>query len=528
MIIFLTKKVKHMIEIRDKCFLLSTNNTSLLMRVTPHGHVEALHYGARVTPDDAEALAVKRTAAPGCATIYAAEDPNYSLNAVPLVWSGAGRGDYRESPLEWRTASGEASDFRYASCERTEGAVPAGPLPQATGADETLCLTLTDEAAGAALVLYFSVFPDTDVITRRAVLTNTGKDDISLSKLMSACIDLPGGFEMTSFHGAWIAEGRREKVPVGSARCVNESVTGFSSNRHNPGFLLSEPGAGQTHGRVYGFNLVWTGNHYASAQRSFEGLTRVMQGVSPENFARTLAPGESFSAPEAVMSWSDRGFNGLSAHMHDFVNRHIVPVYWQGRERPVLYNSWEGCGFDFSERRLLDLARRAARLGCELFVLDDGWFGARNDDTAGLGDYSVNRKLPDGLEGFGEKLRRIGLDFGLWFEPEAVNPNSDLFRAHPDWVLTEPGREPVLGRNELLLDLTKPEVRSYIVENVGGIIDRAGISYVKWDMNRHSTAVGAKAYDYILGLYDVLGRIFGPRPQVLFESCASRGRRRHP
>lgn len=514
-----------MIEIQDNRFLISTEHTSLLMRVTPHGHLELIHYGARVGISDAEALAVGRDIAPGCAVCYSVDDPNYSLDRVPLAWSGAGRGDNRESPLSWRTALGGASDFRYAGYERIEGTSPAAPLPQARDGEETLILTLRDEAVGAELTLCFTVFPAVDVITRRSVLKNTGAGDIELIKLMSMSLDLVGAYELTSFHGAWIAEAHRERTPVGSARCVVESVTGFSSNRHNPGFLLSEPGAGQDRGRVYGFNLIWSGNHYASAQRSHDGLTRVMQGVSPTDFYKTLAPGESFSAPEAVMSFSSAGFNGLSAQMHDFVNRHIVPVYWQGRERPILYNSWEGCYFDFNEKRLLDLGKKAAKLGCELFVLDDGWFGARNDDTAGLGDYTVNKKLPNGLSGLAEKLAALGLRFGLWFEPEAVNPDSDLYRAHPDWVLTEPGREPVLGRNELLLDLTRPEVRDYIVSSVGGVLDSADISYVKWDMNRHSTALGAKAYDYILGLYDVLRRIFGPRPELLLETCASGGNR---
>ena len=515
-----------MIEERNGLFLLSTETTSLFLRRTAHGHLELLHYGARVSMDDADALAIKRAAPYGCAASAVPDDPNYNLDAIPLAWSGAARGDYRESPISWETAAGGASDFVFRSFEITEGIVPAGRLPQARDGEETLALTLADDPAGAILTLYFTVFPEEDVITRRTKLENTGASPIGIRKIMSSMLDLTGTFEMTGFHGAWIAETHRETCPVGSARCVNESVTGFSSNRHNPGFVLSEPGAGQTHGRVYGFNLVWSGNHYASAQRSHQGITRVMQGLSPADFLKTLAPGECFETPESVMSFSAEGFNGLSAHMHDFVNRRIVPEYWRGRQRPVLYNSWEGCGFDFSERRLLDLAKKAGKLGCELFVLDDGWFGARNDDNAGLGDYTVNKKkLPDGLSGLADKIGRLGMSFGLWFEPEAVNPDSDLYRAHPDWVLTEPGRDPVLGRNELLLDLTRPEVRDYIVASVGRTLDSAKISYVKWDMNRHSTALGAKAYDYVLGLYDVLRRIFEPRPEILLETCASGGNR---
>ncbi|MFR2042052.1 MAG: alpha-galactosidase [Oscillospiraceae bacterium] len=250
-----------------------------------------------------------------------------------------------------------------------------------------------------------------------------------------------------------------------------------------------------------------------------------MQGINDSNFSRELPPGECFETPEAVLCHSGKGFGGLSANMHAFVTDHIIPPHWRGRPRPVLYNSWEGCTFDFSQRRLLSLANRAKALGCELFVLDDGWFAGRDNDRAGLGDYTVNRKkLPEGLEGLSRHLKDRGLSFGLWFEPESVNPDSDLYRAHPDWALTD-GFRPVLGRNQLLLDLTKPEVRDYIVENVSRILDSTGISYVKWDMNRHSVALGAKAHDFVLGLYDVLRRIFAPRPDILLEGCSSGGNR---
>jgi len=250
-----------------------------------------------------------------------------------------------------------------------------------------------------------------------------------------------------------------------------------------------------------------------------------MQGISPDNFHWELLPGERFETPEAVMSVSDHGFGGLSQRMHRFVLEHIIPAYWQYRERPVLYNDWEGCMFDFNQRKLLSLAKQAKDLGCELFVLDDGWFGKRDNDTAGLGDYTVNKKkLPQGLKGLSERINHMGMEFGLWFEPEAVNPDSDLYRAHPDWALTD-GFAPLTGRNELLLDLTKPEVRDYIVESVTQVLDNANISYVKWDMNRHSIALGEKAHRYILGLYDVLGRIFHPRPHILLESCSSGGNR---
>ena len=511
-----------MITYDNGVFRLGNEKFSYLFRVTAHGQLEHLHFGAPVKAEDAQALACKAGTGWGCSVNY--DSDGTCLDVLPFEWSGSGRGDYREAPVELETdGAAVPTDFIYKSFRICDGIVPmTGGLPQARDAQQTLTITL-EQQDGLTLKLYYTLFDD--VITRRAVLENHSAKPMTVTKLMSFQADLPGSYEITTFDGSWIAEMRPNRVPVGPGRIVHDSTTGFSSNRHQPGFLLSEPGAQEDYGRVYGFNLVYSGNHYASCQRSFQGLTRVMQGISPDHFRTTIAPGASFETPEAVLAWSDEGFNGLSLRMHSFVNRHIVPSYWQNRERPVLYNSWEGCMFDFNRARLFDLAGRAKKLGCELFVLDDGWFGKRKNDTAGLGDYEVNRKkLPGGLTALVDRINSLGMEFGLWFEPEAVNPDSDLYRAHPDWALTD-GLPPVYGRNELLLDLTKPEVRDYIVESVGRILDSAHITYVKWDMNRNSVALGEKAHRYILGLYDVLRRIFEPRPQILLESCASGGNR---
>ncbi|MBQ7801891.1 MAG: alpha-galactosidase [Oscillospiraceae bacterium] len=509
-----------MIECKNGLFHLKNRAFSYLFRVTRYGLLEQVHFGAPVDSADAEALACQPGLGWGGSLLLNGLDTGSCSDAIPLAWSGSGRGDFRESPLE---LDGRPTEFCYVNHRvlKEQPAMACG-LPLAHGGSETLEITLAQP--GAKLYLYFTLFET--ALTRRAVLENEGQTPLELRKFMSFCLDLPGDYAMTTFDGGWIAEMGRHTAPVAGSRVVSESTTGFSSHRHNPGFLLHESDAGEDHGRVYGFNLIYSGNHYASAQRSLQGLTRVMQGISPANFRKTLAPGEKFETPEAVLCHSDAGFGGLSARMHRFVNDHIIPEYWRGRERPVLYNSWEGCMFDFDQRKLLDLAKRAKELGCELFVLDDGWFGARNNDKAGLGDYNVNlKKLPNGLEGLAERIRKLGLEFGLWFEPESVNEDSDLYRAHPDWALHNEGFSDIPGRNQLLLDLTKPEVRDYIVENVSRILDSAGISYVKWDMNRHSVALGARAHDHILGLYDILRRIFGPRPQILLESCSSGGNR---
>ena len=348
-------------------------------------------------------------------------------------------------------------------------------------------------------------------------------------------IDLPNrNYSLMTFHGGWIKEAHRQESKLQYGLFVNESTTGASSNRHNPGFLLAEQGSTESNGRVYGFNLVYSGNHYEGIELSNQDLVRVMTGINPHCFEWSLAMGERFESPEAIMTFSDQGYNGMSGHFHDFINEHIVRGDWKGKERPVLLNTWEAVVFSFTQNKLLHLARRARRLGVEMFVLDDGWFGQRNSDTAGLGDYTVNRKkLSGGLPAFAKKINRLGMQFGLWFEPEMVNPDSDLYRAHPEYAVCVPGREPSLGRNQLVLDLCNPKVRDYIVESVRGILTTADITYVKWDMNRHMSDMcspclsnqGEFFHRYMIGLYDILNRIFKDQPQILLESCSSGGNR---
>ena len=508
-----------MIEVKDGLFHLKNESCSCLLRVGRYGLLELIHFGGPVDTTDAEALSCKPGIGWGSSLLLNDGDPASCPDVMALAWSGSGRGDFRESPLEM---DGSSTDFCYVN-HRVMDSAPAmeSGLPAAHGDCE--CLEIVMAQKNARLTLYFCLYET--ALTRRAVLENLGDTQIALHKLMSFSMDLPGSYEMTTFNGSWAAEMTRSRVPVGRSRVVSEGRTGFSSNLTNPGFLLSEEDATEDSGSVYGFNLIYSGNHYASAQLSHQGLTRVMQGISPANLSVMLTNGEKFETPEAVLCHSDGGFAGLSRSMHKFVMDHIVPAYWKDRERPVLYNSWEGCMFDFDQKRLLGLAKQAKDLGCELFVLDDGWFGARNDDKAGLGDYNVNtKKLPQGIAGLSAKVQKMGLQFGLWFEPECVNENSDLYRAHPDWALTD-GFPTVTGRHQLLLDLANPQVRDYIVENVSRILDTCGISYVKWDMNRHSVAVGQRAHQHILGLYDILRRIFVPRPYILLESCSSGGNR---
>lgn len=528
-----------MIIEKDGVFYLSTNNTSYWFRTTKFGHLEHLHYGERLAEQDPEPLAVKTTSLPGTCVTYDASDGLYCLDTLCLEWSGIGKGDYRHAPAELKLPDGSyTSDFVFRSFRIVPGPVPMETLPSAYGQEadcDTLEIALRDESNGAELLLYYTVYPETDVIARRAVLTNRSEKPLVIRRLMSLMVDLPNrNFRFVTFDGGWIREAHKHERALEYGRFVNESTTGNSSNRHNPGFLLAEEHASEQAGRVYGFNLVYSGNHYGAVERSSQELVRAQLGVSPHCFEWTLEQGGRFETPEAIMTFSAGGFNGLSAHFHDFVNRHIVRGNWRESERPVLANSWESCFFNFNRRKLLRLARQAKSLGCELFVLDDGWFGKRDDDTSSLGDYSVNKKkLPGGVAGLARDIGRLGLAFGLWFEPEMVNPNSELFRAHPEYAVRVPGKAPALGRNQLALDLCNPEVRDYIVASVSNILDGANVSYVKWDMNRHISDAfspllsnqGEFFHRYILGLYDVLNRVFSARPHILLESCASGGNR---
>ena len=512
-----------MITVKHGVFHLQNERSSYLFRIRD-GFLEHLHFGARVSASDADALAVRPGCGWGDSTLYREGSNANCLDILPLEWSGCGRGDYRESPVELaQNRLPISTEFRYTGCEALKTPLPSA-LPASRG-QATLAVYLEDSAAKLRLTLLYGVLPT--VFTRRAILENCGDAPVSIRKLMSSCADLPGDWTLHTFSGGWIAEMQHTETPVTMARSCLESTTGASSSRANPGFLLAAPNATETGGEVCGFNLLYSGSHYLSAQKSLQGLTRVMQGISPANFSWELAPGGRFETPEAVMAWSDAGFGGITDCFGRYVNEALIPPYWKNRPRPIVYNSWEGCMFDFTEAKLLRLGKLAKQLGCELFVLDDGWFGTRDSDTCSLGDYSVNaKKLPNGLKGLGEKLNTMGLQFGLWFEPESVSPDSELYRSHPDWALHDDlGREDLLGRHQLLLDLTKPEVRDYIVRSVGGILDSAPISYVKWDMNRHSCALGAKQHAFVLGLYDVLRRIFEPRPEILLESCSSGGNR---
>ncbi len=523
----------------EKVFYLNTENSSYIFRVTEFNHLESVYYGSSVPAGEIDSLRLKHTVPIGSSVAYSPENDIYSLDNLTLEYSGIGKGDYRHSPVEiCMPDSTYVCDFIYTGHTIFPGTSKSDKLPLSYGDPEkcrTLEISLEDIPNNVALTMYYTVFHETDVITRRVVLKNKNLKSLRIRKLMSFMLDLnlPGSVMLT-LDGGWIKEANSHTRILSYGLYVNESNTGASSNRHNPGIIIHAKNTTEDHGNAYGFNLVYSGNHYEGVEVSNHDLTRVMSGINPHCFEWELKKDESFETPEAIMTFSADGLNGVSGHFHDFINKHIVRGEYKGKDRPVLLNNWEAHFFKFNQRKLLHLAKQAKKIGVELFVLDDGWFGKRNDDKAGLGDYNVNRKkFPRGLLPFVNKINRMGMKFGLWFEPEMVNENSDLFRNHPEYAIKINGRKPSYGRNQLVLDLCNSEVRDYIVNNVRAVLESADISYVKWDMNRHISDMfsshiplqGMFFHSYILGLYDILKRIFHDKPHILLESCSSGGNR---
>ena len=518
-----------MISIKKGVFKLDTAHTSYLFDTTLSGKLRHLYYGKRLPAADAEALAVKNEIQMGSAVQIS---PGECLDDILLEYSGIGRGDYRHSPLECIMPDGTfVTDFTYEAFTVSQKVPTLPGLPSAHGDGETLTVILKDSKFKVYLKLHYAVFEACDVIARWAEIENCTDGDIHIRKFMSIMVDLPDAdYVLGTLDGGWAKETHIHEQPIGWGIHVTDSTTGASSNRHNPAFYLKRPNADELQGEVMGFNMVYSGNHYSAVERGVYDTARVMQGISPHCFDWALRPGKTFTAPQCVMTWSNAGVGGMAANFHDFVNTHITPSYWQGKERPIVLNNWEATMFDFTKGKILTMAKRAAELGVELFVLDDGWFGTRDSDTAGLGDWTVNeKKLPGGITDLAKKINALGLQFGLWFEPECVNPDSDLYRAHPDWAITVPGRKPCLGRNQLVLDLTKREVRDYIVHAVDKVLRNANVAYVKWDYNRHISDMptgGEFFHRYMLGLYDVLNRLFREKhPHILLEGCSSGGNR---
>lgn len=520
---------------------LHTLHTSYQMWADGQGVVHHLYYGPAIGGSDLRGLEFYSDCGFSPQPAGMDRQRDYSLDTLCQEYTGSGVGDYRIGCLRLAGPDGgRAADLRFVSAEAVPGKYALPGLPAACaedGACETLRLKLRDAVHGLTVTLLYGVFAQADVITRAALLENEGSGPIRLDKAASACLDLPfGPWELIHFHGRHCMERQPERVPLSHNIQTLRSARGASSHQHNPFAILAAPHTTEEAGECLGAMLVWSGNFKIECEVSQMQSTRLVAGVSDDDFSWTLEPGGQFAAPEVLFCYSDQGLSELSARYHRFLQRHIIRSPWRDKPRPILINNWEATYMDFDAQRIWDIARQARDLGVEMLVLDDGWFGERSDDSSGLGDWQFNeKKLGCTFDQLIGRVREMGLLFGLWIEPEMVCANTALYAAHPDWALSIPGRAPATGRSQLVLDMGRPDVVDYLYNLFHRLLAEHDIAYIKWDMNRNLTDVysralpperqGEAAYRYMLGLYSLLDRLTRDFPQVLFEGCAGGGGR---
>ena len=528
----------------SRVFSLRTKNTSYQMQVGKFNVLLHLYYGAPIgeTEGADREVFLDRGFSPNY--FDAGEDRTYSQDTLMKEYSGAGNGDYRVCALDIRQGDGsQILDLRYVSHQILPGKYSLTGMPALFGTEsqaQTLDILMRDECSGVEAHLLYGIFPLMDVITRTVRIDNQGKAPVTLEKVLSAQLEFAdSGMDMICFYGGHVSERRPERCALRHGIQSFGSRRGTSSHHYNPFTILAGPNTTEIHGHCFGMSFVYSGNFLCEAEVDQTGQTRVLMGIHPDQFAWRLLPGERFEAPETVLAFSAEGIGKLSHIYHDIFRKNLIRSPYVNRHRPVLVNNWEATYFDFDQEKLLKIAEAAKEIGLDLFVLDDGWFGNRDSDNKALGDWFVNKqKLPAGLGALAEKIHGMGLKFGLWIEPEMINEDSDLYRAHPDWALSAPGRRPVRGRDQLNLDITRKEVRSHVMEQIFSVIDECGIDYIKWDMNRSVANVYSRAlpeerqgevlHRYVLGLYEMMEALVSRYPDLLLENCSGGGGRFDP
>lgn len=470
------------------------------------------------------------------------EDRSFSLDTLPCEYPDMNQGDFRSPAYIIQTEDGcRVTRFFYKGYEVIPGKPNLEGLPSVYADDEkeaeTLCITLEDEVIHIQIRLFYTIFRDFDVICRHVELVNQSNQDVYIERLMSMSLDISGtDYDLLTLTGSHVCEKNINRRALTGDSVVIESTRGSSSPQETPCVILMERETGEDAGRVWGFQYIYSGDFQAIVQTGQYKTVRIQMGMNPQTFGWNLKMGQKFISPETVMVYSDQGMNGMSQILHSLYRKRLCRGKYRKTLRPVLLNSWEAFAFNINENDCQSLASLAADLGVELFVVDDGWFVKRNTDQAALGDWRVDpEKFPDGLGNLADKIRKTGMEFGIWFEPEMVSPDSDLYRKHPEWIIRSSQYSPVLSRNQLVLDLSRPEVCDYIFRSVAEILKNTRASYIKWDMNRHMTDLGSGYLDnnqqrelshrYMLGLYSVLDRLNREFPDVLFEGCSSGGGR---
>lgn len=527
-----------------KEFHLYNKEISYIIHILPNGHVGNLYFGKKIDPYKTYNHLFEGIYRPLAAYVYEG-DNKFSLQNTRQEYPTFGLSDFRKGAFLIKQENGsEISDFKYESHKIIEGKLKLKGLPQTYVENKedatTLEITLLDEVIKSKVKLYFTIFEDRAVITRSASFLNLSNKTINIEKAMSFNLDLPdSNYNMIQLNGAW---GRERHV---YDRSIKEGTQGFyslkgaSSAEFNPFLALRRPNTDEFSGEVIGFSLVYSGNFMAEIDVDTYNQTRIMMGIHPERFSWPLNLNEEFYTPEVVIVYSDKGLNYMSQVYHSLYRECLMRGKWKDSVRPILLNSWEALSFSIDEEKIKELATNASKLGVELFVLDDGWFGKRNNDNAGLGDWTVNKeKFPNGLNEIIEYINKLGMDFGIWIEPEMVNKESELYRSHPDWIIHDPNRKPSHTRNQYTLDFSRDEVVDHIYNQIEKLLSDYNISYVKWDMNRYITECyskdkganlqGTVYHKYILNVYKLYDKLTTRFPDILFESCSSGGARFDP
>ena len=523
---------------RDRTFTLHTKDTTYQMKVDRYGFLLHLYYGRKTGGCMDYLLSCADRGFSGN-PYDAGMDRTYSMDVLPQELPCQGTGDYRSPAVIIKNPDGSCGcDFRYKDHQIINGKYDLPGLPAVYASEEeaqTLKIRMEDPATGVRITLLYGVVPEQDIITRSAVIENPGDKKIWLKKAQAACLDwLHGDFDLITFHGRHAMERNVQRVPVIHGAQVIGSRRGTSSHQYNPMMILAGQETTEDAGSCYAMSFVYSGNFKGEVEKDQFGQTRALLGLSDELFSYPIEPGGSFYVPEVILTCSVQGLARLSQNLHRCIRTHLCRGRYRDGSRPILLNSWEASYFDITGDSIYELAKQSVDLGIDMLVMDDGWFGKRNDDNSGLGDWYVNeKKLGESLGNLIRRINGLGVKFGIWIEPEGINEDSDLYREHPDWVLSIPGRSPVRARNQLVLDFSRRDVVDYIFEKICGILDQGNIEYVKWDMNRslsdcysrHAEDQGRVRHDYVLGLYDFLERLVQRYPNVLLEGCSGGGGR---
>lgn len=523
---------------KDKqIFSIDTKNTTYQMKVDSYGFLLHLYYGAKVSGAMDYLLTYADRGFSGNPA-EAGADRTYSLDVLPQEYPTWGTGDFRNAALIIQNADySESCKLQYAGHTIKKGKYNLPGLPAVYAEEneaETLEIYLEDRVSNLKVTLLYGMVEQLDIITRSVIIENHGSENIIIEKAGSACLELlPGQYDLLSFCGRHTMERTVQRKRIGYGSSVFESRRGTSSHQYNPSFILADVNATEECGNCYGIAFVYSGGFRFETEKDPYDQVRTIMSIQPEQFAYPLNPGERFVVPETIFSFSQNGFGALSHNYHNCVNHHVIRRRFQKKMRPVLINSWEAAYFDFTGETMLELAKNAADVGIDLVVMDDGWFGKRDDDNSGLGDWEVNEeKLGCSLGTLIEKINELGVDFGIWIEPEMISEDSTLYRNHPDWVLQIPGRSPVRSRNQLVLDFSRKDVRDYIFASICKVLDQGNITYVKWDMNRsisdvysHVNVRGTVLHDYVVGVYDFLEQMIQRYPELLIEGCSGGGGR---